>query len=99
LVGLHGKDDAVVVGATVFWPINRWIMRNGGRSYTFGFWSALFALRYVRPEILYPFTVAGPIVLMLIIGRFNSREHLSRTTLIACPLSIVGLVVLTLGQQ
>ena len=27
-----------VIGATLIWPVNRWVMRSGGRTVTYGFW-------------------------------------------------------------
>ncbi len=57
------------------------------------------ALHYLPAELVFPFTVAGPIVLVLILGRFFYHERLSRIAFFACLLSITGLLLLTLGQR
>jgi drug/metabolite transporter (DMT)-like permease len=61
--------------------------------------ATLVSLRYFGPEIIYPFTVAIPIILVLLLERFVYKEHLARSALVACGLSISGLVLLTLGQK
>jgi len=32
-----------VIGATLIWPVNRWVMHNGGRSESYGFWFSVSA--------------------------------------------------------
>lgn len=32
-----------VICATLMWPVNRWIMHNGGRSEVYGFWVSISA--------------------------------------------------------
>ena len=32
-----------VISATLIWPVNRWIMHNGGRAEVYGFWSSVTA--------------------------------------------------------
>jgi drug/metabolite transporter (DMT)-like permease len=61
--------------------------------------ATLFSLKYFGPEIIYPFTVAIPIILVLLLERFVYKEHLVRSALVACGLSIGGLILLTLGQK
>lgn len=31
-----------LIGSTALWPVNRWVMREGGRADTYGFWLSLF---------------------------------------------------------
>jgi drug/metabolite transporter (DMT)-like permease len=61
--------------------------------------ATLISLKYFGPEIIYPFTVAIPIILVLLLERFLYKEHLARSALVACGLSVSGLILLTFGQN
>ena len=58
----------------------------------------LKALRYVDAEVVFPFVLAIPIVLMLLAGQFIYRERLNRLGWSACVFGVVGLTGLLLGQ-
>jgi drug/metabolite transporter (DMT)-like permease len=60
--------------------------------------TTLLALRYARAEIVFPVTVAMPILLVLILSAVVYRERLSRLAWAACLAGGTGLVLLTLGQ-
>lgn len=67
---------------------------NGALSAIIG-GATLIALNYVGPEVVFPFTVAAPVILVLILGRFLYDERLDGP---ACLLGIGGLIGLSLGQ-
>lgn len=60
--------------------------------------ATLTALNYVGPEVVFPFTVAAPLILVLMLGQFLYHEHLDRLGWSACFLCVGGLVGLSLGQ-
>ena len=60
--------------------------------------TTLSALRYARVEIVYPVTVATPILLVLVLSSLVYRERLSRTAWAACAAGVAGLVVLSLSR-
>lgn len=60
--------------------------------------ATLTALKYTDPEIVFSFTVAGPIVLILIVGQFFYRERMDRYGWGASFLGVVGLILLSVGQ-
>jgi len=68
---------------------------NGFLLVTIGV-ATLNSLRYVRPEIVFPFTVAGPLVLVMLLGRFAYGERLDRVGVAACGLAATGLFLLSL---
>ncbi|MFH1009172.1 MAG: hypothetical protein V1800_16985 [Candidatus Latescibacterota bacterium] len=68
-------------------------MGNGTLSAIIGA-STLIALNYVGPEVVFPFTIAAPVILVLILGRFLYHERLDGP---ACLLGIAGLIGLSLG--
>lgn len=60
--------------------------------------TTLSALNYVGPEVVFPFTVAAPVILVLILGQSLYHEHLDRPAWLACFLGVAGLVSLSLGH-
>ncbi len=58
--------------------------------------ATLTALHYAGPAIVFPFTVAGPIVLVLLLGKFFYHEHLDRFGWLACLFALFGLLSLSL---
>lgn len=55
----------------------------------------LIALQSQRSEIVFPFTVVGPIVLVQLIGQFVYREQLGRFGMVAAILGAVGLIAIS----
>ena len=175
-----------VISATLIWPVNRWIMHNGGRAEVYGFWfsvTAAFVSGFVAitmgqslcqpivwgigavigfafctgyclvimyclkigpfgptvainnmglvwpvvlgalwlkkhplsgwgimgvalvilslvsfgPEVVFPFTLVAPVILVLILQQFLYHEHLDKAGWLACFLGVGGLVSLSLG--
>lgn len=60
--------------------------------------TTLLALRYARAELVFPVTVAMPILLVLVLSAAVYRERLSRLAWAACLTGGTGLVLLTLSQ-
>jgi drug/metabolite transporter (DMT)-like permease len=58
--------------------------------------ATLIVLNYTSSEIVFPFTVGGPVILILILGKFLYREHLDRLGWTACFLGVSGLIILSL---
>jgi drug/metabolite transporter (DMT)-like permease len=58
--------------------------------------TTLTALHYHGPAIVFPFTVAGPVVLVLLLGKYFYHEHLDRFAWLACILAFTGLLALSL---
>ena len=61
--------------------------------------ATLMAIRHTGAEIVFPFTVAGPIVLVLILGRIVYKERLTWAGLTACVLGLAGLLSLAMGRS
>jgi drug/metabolite transporter (DMT)-like permease len=59
----------------------------------------LMALRYIGPEVVFPFTIALPIMLVLVLGQFLYREKLPGIGWAASVLGVLGLTGLSLGQR
>ena len=57
----------------------------------------LTALKRVPPGIVFPFTVAGPVVLVLLLGQVIYQERLDRAAWLACTLGVFGLVALAVA--
>ena len=58
----------------------------------------LIVLKHARPEIVFSFTIAGPVLLVVLLGQFIYQERLDRAAWIGCALSLFGLLALTLGK-
>ncbi|MCG2658918.1 MAG: hypothetical protein L6437_01555 [Kiritimatiellae bacterium] len=57
--------------------------------------AAIFmAIPHIGAEVVFPFVVASPIILMLLIGRFVHGEHITYSAWIGCLLGAAGLVLL-----
>jgi drug/metabolite transporter (DMT)-like permease len=67
-----------------------------GLMMIFGIPATLILLTRMSAAIVFPVTVAGPAVLMLLVGHFIFKEHLSRTGWIASLLGVSGIVLLSL---
>ena len=61
--------------------------------------ATLIALKYAAPELVFPLTVAGPMILVLVLGRLLYREHLNIFSWAACLVGVLGLIGLSLGQS
>ena len=60
--------------------------------------AAIFmAIPRLGAEVVFPFTVATPIILMLLLGRFVHGERISRWALAGCLLGAGGLVLLAIS--
>lgn len=62
------------------------------------FLATLTALTRLRAEVVFPFTVAGPLLLVLMIGRFLYHERLDVPAWAACFSGVGGLVALSMSQ-
>ncbi len=60
--------------------------------------AVLTVLTRVGAEVVFPFTVAGPMIVVLFLGQYLYKEHLDRIGWIACGLGTVGLIMLSVGQ-
>lgn len=60
--------------------------------------TTLLSLRHLRAEIVFPVTVALPILLVLLLSAAVYRERLTVLSWAACVTGGAGLVVLTLSQ-
>lgn len=60
--------------------------------------TTLLSLRHLRAEIVFPVTVALPILLVLLLSAAVYRERLTALSWAACATGGAGLVVLTLSQ-
>jgi drug/metabolite transporter (DMT)-like permease len=60
--------------------------------------TTLLALQHARAEIVFPVTVAMPILLVLALSAAVYRERLSRMAWLACLAGVAGLVVLSLNS-
>jgi len=56
------------------------------------------AIPRVGAETVYPFVVASPIILMILVGHFVFHERLTRPAVAGCLLGTVGLVLLTASR-
>lgn len=56
------------------------------------------AIPRIGAETVYPFVVASPIILMLLIGHFAFHERLTRPTVAGCLLGASGLVLLAVSR-
>ena len=63
-----------------------------------GMVDVLTVLTQVGPEIVFPFTVAGPMIAELFRGQYVYRERLDRIGWIACGLGVAGLLALSISQ-
>jgi len=105
VVSAFATTSTVILAPFVIRLRNRWFnrkemlagMANGILSAVIGA-ATLSALNYVGPEVVFPFTVATPVILVLILGQFLYHEHLDRPAWLACFLGVGGLVGLSLGQ-
>ena len=59
--------------------------------------TTLMALRLVPAEVVFPFTVAAPVILVLFLGRLLYHERLDKAAWLASLLGIAGLIFLSLG--
>ena len=59
---------------------------------------SLTVIRQVGAEVALPITVAMPILLVLVIGRFFYREHLSPAAWTACVLGSLAVAALAYGH-
>ena len=66
-----------------------------GLMMIFGIPATLILLTRMSAAIVFPVTVAGPAVLMLLVGHFILKEHLSRTGWIASLLGVAGIILLS----
>ncbi|MBT9147630.1 MAG: hypothetical protein DDT32_01392 [Syntrophomonadaceae bacterium] len=97
--------SAVILAPSVIRLRNRWFNRkemlaaiaNGVLLPIIGA-ATLTALNYVGPEVVFPFTAAAPLILMLILGQFLYHEYLDKLGWLACFFGVGGLVFLSLGQ-
>jgi len=55
----------------------------------------MVVLRNVRPEVFFPFAVAGPVLLVLLLGQVVYKERLDRAAGMGCLLAIAGLLALS----
>lgn len=55
-------------------------------------------LRHVGPEIVFPITMATPVMFTLLLGRILYGEHLTAKQWIGCSLGIAGIVALSVSQ-
>ena len=60
--------------------------------------ATLAALEYHGPEIVFPFIVAAPVILILILGKFLYGERLDKPRWLACFFCMGGLVSLSVSQ-
>jgi len=70
---------------------------NGALQVAIAF-AVLTVLPRLGPELVLPFVIAGPAVIMLLLARVLYRERLSRTACLACTLGVAGLVALSLAM-
>ena len=59
--------------------------------------SILGALRSFGPEVVFPISMGGAVVLVLLLGKVVFREHLRPAGWLACILGVIGIVLLSLG--
>ena len=55
----------------------------------------LWLMTRIAPVVFFPVAVAGPVVLMLLIGHFVLKERLDAMGWLAGALGVAGLVLLT----
>ena len=60
--------------------------------------AVLTVLTMVGPELVFPFTVAAPMIVVLFIGQYLYHERLDRIGWMACILGTAGLLALSIGQ-
>ena len=61
---------------------------------TLGVAATLSALQGLTPQLVFPFTIAGPMVVVQALGHFAYKERLGPAGWLACALGIAGLVAL-----
>jgi drug/metabolite transporter (DMT)-like permease len=64
-----------------------------------GAYATFKAMSFYGAEIVFPFTVAVPILLVLILGHFVYHERIGRVGWLASLCGVGGLVALSLGQK
>ena len=57
---------------------------------------SMYLVTQLPAIILYPISVTSPMILILLIGRFFLKEHMSRMSWIAVAIGIIGMVALNL---